>query len=133
MKSNNPADYTNAELRAEISRGGRLVVFPYCVSPIVVTLRRHTRAYVFPFGESHFGTSLKWALVSFLFGWWGIPWGFIYTPPTLWRTLNGGIDITDAWRTNYDNALRTEEAARFAALQQQEQEQPASVSSPMTS
>jgi hypothetical protein len=32
--------------------------------------------------------------LSLLFGWWGLPWGLIYTPLTLWTNLSGGRDVT---------------------------------------
>jgi hypothetical protein len=31
-------------------------------------------------------------------GWWGIPFGPVFTIQSLWRNLNGGIDVTDAFR-----------------------------------
>lgn len=118
MHSTNPSDYTDEELRDEIERGGRLVVFPYCVSLILVTLRRNSRPYVIPAGQGGFVLSLPWALISLLLGWWGIPWGLIYTPIALWQTLGGGVDLTDEWRNTYDAAVRAEQAERLAALQQ---------------
>ncbi|MDF9825935.1 tetratricopeptide (TPR) repeat protein [Ereboglobus sp. PH5-5] len=120
--SNNPADYTEAELRGEIERGARLVVYSYCVSFLVVTLRRSTRAYLIHPGAGGFGCALPWVLVSLLFGWWGFPWGIIYTPAALWRTISGGTDLTDDWRKYYDESLR---AGRAANLSPSEQQQPA--------
>ncbi|WP_192881143.1 tetratricopeptide repeat protein [Ereboglobus luteus] len=116
--SNNPADYTEAELRGEIERGARLVVYSYCVSFLVVTLRRSTRAYLIHPGGGGFGCALPWVLVSLLFGWWGFPWGIIYTPAALWRTISGGTDLTDDWRKHYDESLRAGQAANLAPEQQ---------------
>lgn len=118
--SNNPADYTEAELRGEIERGARLVVYSYCVSFLVVTLRRSTRAYVIHPGASGFGCALPWVLVSLLFGWWGFPWGIIYTPAALWRTISGGTDLTDDWRKHYDESLRAGHAANLSPSEQQQ-------------
>ena len=33
-------------------------------------------------------------MISLVFGWWGFPWGFIYTPMALYTNLKGGKDIT---------------------------------------
>jgi hypothetical protein len=29
-----------------------------------------------------------------LLGWWGFPWGFIYTPQVIAKNLQGGVDVT---------------------------------------
>jgi len=31
-----------------------------------------------------------------LFGWWGIPWGFIYTPMSIISNISGGKDVTQS-------------------------------------
>jgi hypothetical protein len=33
-------------------------------------------------------------LISLLFGWWGIPWGPIYTVTSLFKNFGGGRDVT---------------------------------------
>jgi hypothetical protein len=35
-------------------------------------------------------------LLSFVLGWWGIPFGLIYTVQSIYRNLSGGIDHTAA-------------------------------------
>jgi hypothetical protein len=35
------------------------------------------------------------SLVSLLLGWWGVPWGLIWTPMTIFTNLSGGQDVTD--------------------------------------
>jgi len=37
---------------------------------------------------------MQWRLISLLVGWWGFPWGLIYTPMTLIQNLGGGKDVT---------------------------------------
>ena len=37
---------------------------------------------------------LPFTLLSLLLGWWGIPWGPIYTIQSLWVNLKGGRDVT---------------------------------------
>lgn len=66
----------------------RAVVIPYVFSLLVVTMRR---AWTGVFCWRHRVQRLLAAgLISALTGWWGIPWGFIYTPATLFKLLRGG-------------------------------------------
>lgn len=37
-----------------------------------------------------------WSGISGLCGWWGFPWGLIYTAPTLWRNAWGGVQDPEA-------------------------------------
>ncbi|HEY0264634.1 MAG TPA: hypothetical protein VGC07_08925 [Granulicella sp.] len=84
------------ELSFELQRGGRLVVFQYCVSILVMSFRRNSSVQLIKAGESATSRHLPYSLLSFFLGWWGIPWGFIYTPQVLYRNFNGGVDVTGA-------------------------------------
>jgi len=37
---------------------------------------------------------LGFTLLSLVLGWWGIPWGPIYTVQSLWVNAQGGRDVT---------------------------------------
>jgi hypothetical protein len=37
---------------------------------------------------------LPWCGVSLVLGWWGLPWGLIWTPMAIYKNLTGGIDVT---------------------------------------
>jgi hypothetical protein len=87
-------ELTVAQVAEEVRRGGRFVYFPYCISLLVVTLRRSSDIHFIRAGEGTFGKSWPYALLSFLLGWWGFPWGFIWTPVALFETLSGGKDVT---------------------------------------
>ena len=90
------ADGLTPELiRNEVDRGGRLVIYAYCVSIVVMTFKRPTAIYFVPAGQSTVVRGLPFALVTLLFGWWGIPWGPIFSIECLYKTLKGGIDVTD--------------------------------------
>jgi hypothetical protein len=82
------------ELRHELARGGRLVFFEFCVSLGVATLRCPSEVHLLRFGERGLVRGLPYSVLSLLFGWWGLPWGLIYTPLTLWTNLSGGRDVT---------------------------------------
>jgi hypothetical protein len=82
------------EVEAELAAGGRLVYYEYCISLIFLTLRRPTEIFFLRPGELGLVRGLPYSLVSLLLGWWGIPWGIIYTPLTLITNFSGGRDVT---------------------------------------
>jgi hypothetical protein len=84
------------ELEFEIQRGGRFVVYQYCVSLLVVTFRRNSPVKFLRAGENATVKGLPFTLLTLVLGWWGIPWGLIYTPQIIYKNLNGGTDITAA-------------------------------------
>ena len=84
----------NLELRTELQRGGKFVTFPYVISVLVITFRRTSNVYFIKAGESAVVKGLPFTLLSFLVGWWGIPWGIIYTIGAIWTNLGGGRDVT---------------------------------------
>jgi hypothetical protein len=85
---------TAEEVDAQLAAGGRLVYYEYCISLIFATLRRPTRVYLLRPDEIGLLRGLPFALISLLLGWWGIPWGIIYTPLTIITDLSGGRDVT---------------------------------------
>jgi hypothetical protein len=85
---------TIQELNHALQQGGKLVVFPYCISIIVLTFKRSSDIYFVNAGESPLRKSMAYTLISLLLGWWGFPWGPIYTIETLFINLRGGRDVT---------------------------------------
>jgi hypothetical protein len=77
------------DLRNEVSRGGKFVYFSYCISIIVATYRKTSDVYFVRPGEGAFKHGWPFFLISFFFGWWGIPWGPIYTFGALFSTFKG--------------------------------------------
>jgi hypothetical protein len=82
------------EIVFEINRGGRFVVFQYCFSILIMTFKRTAPVQFIKAGESAVVKGLPYTALSTVFGWWGIPWGFIYTPQVIYKNLKGGVDIT---------------------------------------
>ncbi len=82
------------QLRFEIQRGAKIVCYNYCVSILVMTFRRSSGAYFIPTGESAVAKGLPWTLLTLVAGWWGIPWGPIFTVQSLVVNFQGGKDIT---------------------------------------
>jgi hypothetical protein len=79
--------------------GERLVFFECCVSLVLVTLRRPSRPVRVRSLAGALLRGLPWTLATLLLGWWGVPWGFVYTPLALATNLSGGRALTaDEWR-----------------------------------
>lgn len=85
---------SDQDIRTELQRGGKFVVFSYCVSLLVVTFKRGTDIHFIRAGEGTFLKSLPWTVLSLLLGWWGFPFGLIYTPWAVIENLSGGKDVT---------------------------------------
>jgi hypothetical protein len=101
----------NGELDFEIQRGGKFVLFQYCISIIVLTFRRPSDIYFLRQGESAVTKGLPFTLLSLVAGWWGIPWGPIYTIQSAYNNSCGGKDVTQAVL----NSLRAQAAAPVPA------------------
>jgi hypothetical protein len=84
------------QLQFEIQRGAKLVCYHYCVSVIVMTFRRSSPVYFIPVGESALSKGLPWTALTLVMGWWGFPWGPIFSIQSLVVNLKGGKDVTAA-------------------------------------
>lgn len=85
---------TVEQLREEINCGAKFVMYTYCVSILVITFKRSGSIYYIRAGGSRFTPGLKYSLISLALGWWGIPWGPIYTIGCVASNCMGGKDIT---------------------------------------
>ncbi len=85
---------TTDEINFELQRGGKFVLFQYCVSVLVVTFKRASAIYFLKSGENAIVKGLRFTAISLIAGWWGFPWGPIYTVHSLVTNLRGGKDIT---------------------------------------
>jgi hypothetical protein len=94
MSINGLENMTGEQLNAEIARGGRFVYFQYCISLLIITLKRPSGIYFLRAGESAFGKSIGFTAISLVLGWWGFPWGPIYTIMALVNNFGGGKDVT---------------------------------------
>lgn len=94
MKIKGIEGMTVADVQDEINRGGKFVLFTYCFSIIVMSFKRPSSIYFIKSGESAFVKGLPFTGISLLFGWWGIPWGIIYTFGCLFTNIGGGKNVT---------------------------------------
>jgi hypothetical protein len=83
------------EIRARVAAGARLVRFEYCISLIVFTIRRQSRIYLTKSWQERYLRGLAYSLIAIMLGPWGVPWGVIYTPWSVWVNASGGVDETD--------------------------------------
>jgi hypothetical protein len=75
-------------------RAGTYVVFPYCISIVILSFKRSSGIKFVPAGSSRLVAGLPYLLISLLFGWWGIPWGIAWTLQSILVCLGGGRDLT---------------------------------------
>jgi hypothetical protein len=86
------------ELERELAAGSRFVFYEFCISLLIITLKRPSGIYLLRPGELGLLRGLPFTLLSLLLGWWGIPWGIIYTPLTVITNCSGGRDVTPTVR-----------------------------------
>jgi hypothetical protein len=82
------------QVRFEVQRGGKFVFYHYCVSVLIMTFRRSSPVYFIPAGESTTSKALPWTALTLVAGWWGIPWGPIFSVQSLVVNFKGGKDVT---------------------------------------
>lgn len=85
---------TPEEINEDLSNGAKFVMYRYTVSVIVLTFRRSSDVYFIRPGQNAVVKGLGFTALTFLLGWWGIPWGPIYTVGCLGTNLSGGKDVT---------------------------------------
>lgn len=95
MKINGIDDLTTEELNDELQMGGKFVIYQYCISIGIMTFKRGSNIYFIKKEESAFLKGLGYTLLTLVAGWWGIPWGPIYTIGALINNCCGGKDVTD--------------------------------------
>lgn len=96
-------ELTLAELKAEVAAGSRFLVFSYCISLfLVVSLRRFSTAFLVAPNTSHRSISWRYNILTLAFGWWGLPYGPIFSIRALRINAMGGIDATEDVMLNID-------------------------------
>jgi hypothetical protein len=83
---------SHTDIEQAIAGGGKFVTYQYCISIILMTFRRSSDVYFIKPGEG--GKGIGFTLLTVFFGWWGIPWGPIYSIGSIVTNLGGGKDVT---------------------------------------
>lgn len=82
-------------IMSQIQQGGKFVIYTYCFSVVLMTFRRSSGIYFIKAGEGSVKKGLKYTLLTALVGWWGIPWGPIYSIGAFITNFKGGKDVTN--------------------------------------
>ncbi len=94
MQINGLENISQQQLDQEIARGGKFVIYDYCISLLIITLKRSSGVYFIRAGESAVTKGLGFTVLTLVLGWWGFPWGPIYTIASLYTNFRGGRDVT---------------------------------------
>jgi len=94
MKIQGTEGLTTQEINDELANGAKFVVYRYCISVIILTFRRNSDIYFIRSGQNSVVKGLGWTFLTLFLGWWGIPWGPIYSVGCLSNNLTGGKDVT---------------------------------------
>lgn len=96
MKIKNIDGLSVSEIQAIVNDGGRFVYFPFTVSVVLATFKRASSIYLIRPYEKSIKYSYPHVLTNAVVGWWGIPWGPVYTIQSIYQQMQGGKDVTDA-------------------------------------
>ncbi len=88
------AGLSNEEIDWELRNGAKFVVYHYCVSIIVWSFFRTSQVHFIRSNESAVWKGMKYTLLSLLLGWWGVPFGPIFTIIAIVINLFGGRNMT---------------------------------------
>ncbi len=116
-----------AQNAAEIERGGAhfeswpitpatvLVRYQVALSFLIVAFKMPTRQYIHGEEQTTLISTAATA-VSLVFGWWGIPWGPVYTLQAIGSNVRGGLRSTVAEHLAMGSALAsTSQSERSAS------------------
>ena len=95
MKIRNIDGLSGQQIRDLVADGGKFVMYKYCISIVVMTFNRPTDVYFIKPGKSAFAKGVGPLLTNVVLGWWGLPWGPIYTIGNIAKIFMGGTEITD--------------------------------------
>ena len=82
------------DIDIQLQGGAKFVMYMYCVSVVVMSFKRYSDIYFIMPGEKAIKHGTQFTLISVFLGWWGIPWGPIWTITALSTNLKGGKDVT---------------------------------------
>jgi hypothetical protein len=85
---------SDQEFALELQNGAKFVMYSYCVSVIILSFKQPSPIFFVRSHESRFVKGLPYTLMSLVVGWWGIPFGLIYTIWCICSNSAGGVDVT---------------------------------------
>jgi hypothetical protein len=99
MQIKNIDGLSGNQVRQLVNQGAVFVYYKYCISIVLMTFNRTSDVYFIKPGESKFGQGITYFFLNLLLGWWGIPWGPIYT---LGNLFSGAQDVTNEVMASYN-------------------------------
>jgi len=82
-------------LVAEVMAGRRFVTYPFVISLLLISLKRNMGGMRVVATSQWPVAPIFWAaILTVLFGWWGFPWGLLWSPLALFYLWIGGRDST---------------------------------------
>lgn len=97
---------TIEELAEELHAGSRFIVYKYCISIVILTFQNPSGVHLVRAEQNRFLHGLPYTLLSLVAGWWGFPWGPIYTIGSIGSNIGGGTDITAKIRASVNSEIR---------------------------
>lgn len=86
---------TYATVVDQVLDGTRFVTIPYVFSIVIMTFQRNIGdVHEVRTGEWPIGKVLKATVITYLFGWWGFPFGIIFSLWAAFYLFRGGYDVT---------------------------------------
>ncbi|WP_395742417.1 hypothetical protein [Prosthecobacter sp.] len=85
---------TIQQVEDDVLRGGRFRIFRWNFSLVVMSFQRSSGIHYIRAGHGPGAHALPWTLLSMMVGWWGIPWGIVFTIQTIYTNCMGGKDVT---------------------------------------
>jgi hypothetical protein len=95
MNIRNTEGLSPQEVRTMVNQGGKFVIYKYCISIVVASFNNPTDIYFIKPNHSRISPAIGFLITNLLLGWWGIPWGPIYTIGNVATILGGGKDVTN--------------------------------------
>jgi len=95
MRIKNINGLSAEDLQDAVKEGGKFVYYQFTVSLIIVTFKRTSDVYLVRNSENAAKKGLPFTLLSLVFGWWGIPFGPLYSLESIRNNMKGGKEVTD--------------------------------------
>ena len=95
MRIKNIEGLSAKDLQRRVNYGAKFIYFSYTISFLIVTFRRTSGVYLIHPGKNAMGKGVFFTLLSFVLGWWAIPFGPKYTIAAIHSNLQGGKDVTN--------------------------------------
>lgn len=82
------------EIVYHVNNGGKFAIFYQCISFLILSQKTSSDIYLIKNGENPKDYYRKLNLTTLIFGWWGFPWGIIWSIECLEKNSKGGVDVT---------------------------------------